>query len=54
MNYIMIKKFENKLTALKEILKDKNKINEIRNLSFKKEQQIKEELNELKIKKMKN
>ena len=47
----MIKKFKNKLTALKETLKDENKINEIRSLNFKKEKQIKKELNALEAKK---
>ena len=34
--YIMIKNITNKLTTLKVILKDKNKIEEIRGLYFKK------------------
>ena len=37
----MIKNFKNKLTTLKEILKDKNKIEEIRGLYFKKEEKLK-------------
>ena len=36
MYYRMIKKPKNKLTALKEILKDGNKINELRYLNVKK------------------
>ena len=34
----MIKKFKNKLTSLKEILKYENKIHEIKCLNFKKEE----------------
>ena len=45
------KKFKNKLTALKEIVEYKNKIQEIRGLNFKKEEQVKKELNELETKK---
>ena len=37
----MIKNFKNKLTTLKEILKDKNKIEEIRGLCFKNEEKLK-------------
>ena len=51
MNYIVIKKFKNKLTALKKILKDGNKINDTRILSFKKEEQVKKKLDELETKK---
>ena len=47
----MIKKFKNKLTALKKILKDGNKINDTRILSFKKEEQVKKKLDELETKK---
>ena len=47
----MIKKIENKLTALKEILEYENKIEEIRDLNFKEEEQVKKQLNELEIKK---
>ena len=36
----MIKKFKNKLTALKEILEYKNKIQAIRSLNFKEEEQV--------------
>ena len=50
----MIKKFKNKLTALKEILKDENKIYEIGSLNFENEEQIRKELNELETKQMKN
>ena len=46
----MIKKIKNKLTALKEI-EYKNKIQEIRGLNFKEEEQVKKELNELETKK---
>ena len=46
----MIKKFKNKLTALKEI-EYKNKIQEIRSLNFNEEEQVKKELNELETKK---
>ena len=49
--HIMIKNFKNKLTTLKEILKDKNKIEEIRGLYFKKEEKIKKELIELETRK---
>ena len=59
--YMVIKKFENKLTALREFLEHKSKIQEINFqfsifyfLNFKKEEQIKKELNALKTKKMKN
>ena len=45
--YIMIKNFKNKLTSLKKVLKNKNKIEEIRGLYFKKEEKIKKELIEL-------
>ena len=45
------KKFKNKLTALKEIVEYKNKIQEIRGLNFKKEEQVKKKLNELETKK---
>ena len=45
--YIMIKSFKNKLTTLKKVLKNKNKIEEIRGLYFKKEEKIKKELIEL-------
>ena len=37
----MIKNFKNKLTTLKEILKDKKKIQEIKGLYLKKEERIK-------------
>ena len=37
----MIKNFKNKLTTLTEILKDKNKIEEITGLYFRKEEVIK-------------
>ena len=46
----MIKKIKNKLIALKEI-EYKNKIQEIRGLNFKEEEQVKKELNELETKK---
>ena len=41
MDYIAIKKFKNKSTALKNILRYENKINEIRILSLKKEERVK-------------
>ena len=47
----MIKIFKSKLTTLKEILKDKNKIEEIRGLYFKKEGNSKKELIELETRK---
>ena len=47
----MIKNFKNKRTTLKEILEDKNKIEEIRGLYFKKEEKIKKELIELETRK---
>ena len=47
----MIKNFKNKLTTLKEKLKDKNKIEEIRDLYSKKEEKIKKELVELETRK---
>ena len=43
----MIKNIKYKLTTLKEILKDKNKVEEIRGLHFRKEEKIKKELTEL-------
>ena len=39
-DYIMIKKFKNKLIALKEILEYENKIEETRDLNFKEEEQV--------------
>ena len=46
----MIKKFKNKLIALKEMLKNENKIHEITSLNFKKEEHRKKELNALETK----
>ena len=53
-DYIVIKKSENKLTTLIVLLKYENKIQEIRGLNFEEEEQVKIELNELGTKKMKN
>ena len=47
MDYIAIKKFKNKLTVLKEILRDEEKINKIKALNLKKEEQAEKELNKL-------
>ena len=47
----MIKFFKNKLTTLKEILKDKNEIQEIRDLYFAKEENIKKRIIELRTRK---
>ena len=43
----MITEFKNRLTALREILEYKNKVQETRDLNFKKEEQINKELNAL-------
>ena len=40
----MIKKFKNKLTALKVLLKYKNKIQKIRGLTFEEEKQVKKRI----------
>ena len=50
-NYMMITEFENKLATLNRILSYKNKIQEIRDLNFKKEEQTKKELNALRVEK---
>ena len=47
----MINSFKNRLTALREILEYKNKIQETRCLNFRKEEQTKKELNALKTEK---
>ena len=47
----MIREFKNKSAALNKILSYENKINEIRSLNFKSEEQVKEELNKLKTEK---
>ena len=39
------------MTSLKEILADKNKIQKVRELNFEKEEQVKNETNELKARK---
>ena len=49
-DYITIKKFKNKLIALKVLLEYENKIQEIRGLNFEEEEQVKKELNELETK----
>ena len=50
-DYIAIKKFKNKLTTLKEILRDENKIRKTRILNFNKEEQIEKEVDDLEAKK---
>ena len=50
-DYIVIKKCKNKLTALTILLEYENKIQEIRGLNFEVEEQVKKELNELETKK---
>ena len=50
-NYMVIAGFKNKLAALNRILSYKNKIHKIRCLNFKREEQVKDELNNLKLEK---
>ena len=50
-DYIAIKKFKRKLTALRALLEYENKIQEIKGLNFEMEEQVKDELNELETKK---
>ena len=49
-DYRVIKKFINKLTALKVLLEYEIKIQEIKGLKFEEEEQVKKELNELETK----
>ena len=50
-NYTVITEFENELATLNRILSYKNKIQEIRDLNLKKEEQTKKELNALRVEK---
>ena len=50
-NYMVITEFENELATLNRILSYKNKIQEIRDLNLKKEEQTKKELNALRVEK---
>ena len=43
-DYITIKKFKNKLIALKVLLEYENKIQEIRGLNFEEEEQVKKRI----------
>ena len=47
----MIKEFKNKLEDLNKILSHRSKINENRDLNFKNEEHVKDELNKLKTEK---
>ena len=49
-NYTLIRKIKNELTALKEILEYENKVEEMRDVNFKEEEQVIKELDELETK----